>query len=230
MLARDLDLTTLDLDAYVAEDPVLSLARDALVDALGEQTADPAHDLDHCVRVARWTLRLAPDVPARSAVLAALLHDLVNIPKDSPERHLASERSADAARALLAPYLPEAELDDIAGAILTHSFSRGLKPRSPLGDALQDADRLEALGAIGLCRTISTGVRMGATYFDARDPWALERPLDDRRYGVDHFFTKLLALPPTFRTERGRAEATRRVAILESFLDAVAHELEVPRP
>ena len=81
------------------------------------------------------------------------------------------------------------------------------------------ADRLEALGALGLCRTLSTGARMGARYFHPQDPWAQDRELDDRAFTVDHFFTKLLRLAPTLQTEAGRAEAHRRAAFMERFVD-----------
>jgi len=77
---------------------------------------------------------------------------------------------------------------------------------------------------------ISTGVRMGAEWFDDDDPWAERRPLDDRAFSVDHFFAKLLRLPGTMRTEAGKAEAERRVRLLESFLAALADELGAPRP
>jgi uncharacterized protein len=92
----------------------------------------------------------------------------------------------------------------VGAAIRTHSFSRGEEPTSLLGEALQDADRLEALGVIGVFRTISTGSRMGAEYFHASDPWAEDRALDDRRFSIDHFFTKLFGLAATMRTEAGR--------------------------
>src|SRR5690606_38630238 len=107
---------------------------------------------------------------------------------------------------------------------------RGATPRSDLGRALQDADRLESLGVLALFRTISTGVRMGARYFDGADPWAEERPLDDLRFTVDHFFTKILRLHETMQTAVGRAEAKRRTAVLERILDELAVELGRPRP
>ena len=124
---------------------------------------------------------------------------------------------------------PEA-VTRIADAIRDHSFSRGATPATPLGCALQDADRLEALGAIGLLRCISTGVRIGGEWFDADDPWAEARPLDDRRYAVDHFFTKLLRLPAAMRTEAGRAEAERRAAFLREFAARLGDELRRPAP
>jgi uncharacterized protein len=193
---------------------------------------DPTHDAAHLLRVAAWTLRLGgAAVDFREAVAAALLHDAVHVPKDSPERARASELAAAHAVERLAAlgFSPDA-VTRVAEAVRDHSFSRGAVPQGPLGCALQDADRLEALGAIGLLRTISTGVRMGAEWFHPEDPFARGRALDDRRYSVDHFHAKLLGLPATMRTEAGRAEAERRVALLRGFLDALADELGGPGP
>ena len=219
--------------ARIASDPALtallaeSRARDAAL-----SVADPAHDTSHALRVAAWTLRLGGSaVDAREGLAAALLHDAVNPPKDSPERASASERSAGLASERLAALgFAPAAIARVADAIRDHSFSRGATPSSALGDALQDADRLEALGAIGLLRCISTGVRMGGAWFDAGDPWAESRPLDDARFSVDHFFTKLLRLPPTLRTAAGRAEAERRAAHLRAFLAQLGSEIGAPLP
>lgn len=193
---------------------------------------DPGHDVEHCLRVLGWTLRCGGGrLDPREAVAAALLHDIVNVPKDDPRRTEAGRLSADRARALLPAHGFSAEaIERIAAAIEDHGYSGGAVPRSELGRALQDADRLEALGALGLCRTLSTGVRMRARYFHPSDPWAEHRELDDRRYTVDHFFTKLLRVSATLHTEVARAEAERRAAFLERFLDQLADELGRPRP
>jgi len=217
-----------DAVARIEADPALGALRERVAARLDD---DPGHDLEHCLRVAGWAIRCGgAEVDPRECVAAALLHDLINLPKDHPDRARASERSAEAARDLLPSHGFDADaVARIARAVEDHSFSRGAIPRDPLGDALQDADRLEALGALGLCRTISTGTRMGARYFHAADPWAADRPLDDRAFSVDHFFTKLLRLPETLRTDVGRAEARRRAAFLEVFLDQLAGELGQPR-
>lgn len=191
---------------------------------------DPGHDLAHALRVALWTVRLGGEsVPWREAVVAALLHDLHNVPKSSPERGEASALCARRAEELLPScgFGPEAVIR-IAEAIEDHSYSRGAVPRSALGRALQDADRLEALGALGVLRTASCGARMGASYVDPRDPWAAGRALDDRRYTIDHFFVKLLRLEETPHTEAGRAEARRRTAFLRAFLEELGEELGEP--
>lgn len=193
---------------------------------------DPAHDLAHLVRVARWTVRLAGDsVDRRLAIAAALLHDIINIPKTSPDRPLASERSATFARELLPRLGFDAnDVEVAAGAIRDHSFTRGAVPESHLGRALQDADRLDALGVIGTFRSIAMGAHMGLEFVHATDPWATARELDDTSYSVDHFFKKLLRLPDTFQTEAGRAEARRRAEFMRALLAELGRELDVPAP
>lgn len=214
-----------------------AIAADPALRALYEHAAarlddDPGHDVAHCVRVATWTLRLGPaSLDPRLAIAAALLHDIVNVPKNSSERSSASELSASHASELLPGHgFSNDEVAMVAEAIRTHSFSRGELPTSDLGRALCDADRLEALGVIGLFRTISTGARMGSRYFHADDPWARARHLDDRAYSVDHFFTKLLRLPETMHTEAGRAEAVRRAEFLRHTLRELAGELGCEQP
>jgi uncharacterized protein len=220
-------------DASITADPALAtLLAEARDREAAEAIRDPTHDVAHALRVAHWTLRLGGEaVDRREAVAAALLHDAVNPPKDSPERARASELSAALARVRLPAlgFTPDAVVR-ITDAIRDHSFSRGAVPATPLGQALQDADRLEALGAIGLLRCISTGVRMDGQWFHAGDPWARARDLDDARYSVDHFYTKLLRLPDSMCTAAGRAEAVRRAAFLRVFLAQLGDELGRPAP
>ncbi len=189
---------------------------------------DPSHDAQHVLRVTRWTVRLAKEqgVPQRRAIVAGLLHDFINIPKDSQERHLASTYSAQEAQRLLKDFdfTPE-EITAIADAIRDHSFSRGATPESALGKALQDADRLDALGAIGLFRTTTVGAYMKTSYAHPQDPWGISRTWDDKTYTVDHFFVKLLRLPQGMHTQMARKEAQRRTAQMWDFLEALGEQI-----
>ena len=215
--------------AFIAADAALATL---LAEARGRDDGDRSHDLAHALRVALWTVRLGGDrVAAREAVAAALLHDAVNPPKSGPERARASEMAAALATRRLGELgFAPAAVTRIAAAIRDHSWSRGAVPGDALGCALQDADRLEALGAIGLLRCVSTGVRMGGAWFHPDDPWASSRPLDDTRYSVDHFYAKLLLVPDSMRTVAGRTEAGRRAAWLKAFLEQLGGELGDPAP
>jgi uncharacterized protein len=212
----------------IAADPALAALRERVAPRLAD---DPGHDVAHAMRVASWARRIDPSLDAREVIAAALMHDAVNLAKDSPERAQASTRSAALARA----WLPEhgfspAAIERIAEAIEDHSYSRGATPRDALGRAIQDADRLEALGAIGTARTFITGVRLGGLPFDGADPWAERRDRDDRAFSVDHFFVKLLNLEATMTTAAGREEARRRSAFMREFLAQLGRELDVPLP
>lgn len=218
-----------DILRFVQGDPRL---RAAWARATAEDHGDAAHDVEHLLRVALWTVRIGgAEVDPAEAVAAALLHDVVNVPKDSPHRARASALCAEEARRVLgAAGFGDEAVARMADAIEDHSYSRGATPRSPLGQALQDADRLEALGALGIMRTFSTGARMGARYSHPEDPWARARALDDVAFSVDHFFKKLLGLSATMCTAAGRAEGERRTAHMRAFLEQLAEELGAPLP
>ena len=219
------------VELTVQADAGLSMLQSVAVEQLAKQGFDAGHDLAHSHRVAAWTLRLGQELDPREAIAAALLHDIVNLPKNHPERSTASTRSAQFAE----PLLPKAGFEPaavtrICEAIESHSYSRAMAPTSELGCALQDADRLETLGSIGLMRVFSTGARMGARYFHPQDPWAEARELNDLSFSIDHFATKLLKLPETMKTPRGRMEATRRAERLREFIRNLADELGRPPP
>jgi len=209
--------------------------------------ADAGHAFSHIERVAKLAMGLFEkevllresrklSVDEHDAILAAaLLHDCVPVPKNSPLRKESSRLASEKAIEILITQKNELGdrswsrdwISEITDAIHDHSFSAGRIPRSLLGECLQDADRLEALGAIGLYRTIATGVSMGSQLFHATDPWAEHRDLDDQRYSVDHFFTKLLKLPETFRTESGRKEAVIRAGYLRGFVEQLKTEINL---
>ncbi len=197
-----------------------------------EASHDAAHDVWHFRRVAAGARRLASsDLDPVLVVAAGLVHDIVHVPKNSPLRAQASELSAARASTLLLESgFAEADAEAVAEAVRDHSWSRGKQPSTPLGCLLQDADRLEALGAVGLMRCIATGVSMGGTMFDPQDPFAADRELDDRHHSVDHVFVKLLKLPATFTTETGRREAEHRADWLVAFLKQFSDEIGVPIP
>jgi len=190
-------------------------------------SSDPGHDYAHALRVALCALEIAGGViEPRAVIAAALLHDIVNPPKNSPLRKRASELSAEKAKALLPTYgFDTLGVEKIAAAIRDHSYSRGAIPESLLGQILQDADRLEALGAVGIMRCVATGVQMGGELFHSTDPWARDRELDEKKFAVDHFFTKLFKLPHSMQTKKGRDEALRRVEVMQRFLDDLGQEL-----
>ena len=190
---------------------------------------DGAHDLGHLDRVWTSCRLIAMDEPgADTDVLAAAayFHDAVNLPKDSPDRAAASRLSADlAVRDLAAMGFDAAKLAAVHHAIAAHSFSARIAPETVEARILQDADRLEALGAIGLARMFMVAGQMGGGLFDPVDPMALERPLDDRRFALDHLEVKLFGLVETMRTATGRAIAAERAEWMHSFRTRLLSEI-----
>lgn len=189
---------------------------------------DVAHDLEHIRRVVTNARQLAIAEGAELGVVipAAWLHDCVPVAKNSPERSRASRLAADAATTWLAErgFAPE-RLGEVAHAIEAHSFSADITPRTLEARVLQDADRLDALGAIGLARCLMLGGALGRPLYVPEDPFCVEREPDDLASSIDHFYTKLLRLASTFQTDAGRVEAERRTAILERFLADLRHEI-----
>jgi len=160
---------------------------------------------------------------------AAWLHDCVQVPKDSPDRPRVSRLAADAACRFLATQdFPADLLRDVHHAIEAHSFSAGIEVGTREAAVVQDADRLDALGAIGIARCLSTGGALGSQIYHPDDPFCLERKPNERDFMVDHFFTKLFTLPDTMRTEAGRVEALRRLDVMQEFLVELGRETGRP--
>jgi len=126
---------------------------------------DGAHDLAHIVRVWRNAKLIQRAEGGDIEVLAAavLLHDCVEVAKDSPLRSKASLLAANEARVRLEALGWEpSRIDTVAYAIESHSFSAGVAPTSIEGCILQDADRLDAIGLSGIARCFYTAGRMGS--------------------------------------------------------------------
>jgi len=124
------------------------------------------------------------------------------------------------------PDFPPERYAAVEHAIEAHSFSAGIAPQSPEAKIVQDADRLEALGAIGLARVFAVSGALGVALFDARDPFADSRDVDDKAFALDHFQTKLLRLPETMQTEVGRELARHNADFLIQFMAKLSAELQ----
>ncbi len=189
---------------------------------------DPGHDWAHIQRVVKTATELALAEGARLEVVvpAAYLHDIVNVPKDHPERARASTLAADKALKILsdAEY-PQEYFAAIHSAIEEHSFSRGLTPTTIEGACVQDADRLDAIGAIGVLRCCAVSLSFNSQFYDVSDPWAQRRSHDDKRFMIDHYETKLLKLAATLQTSAAKAEGERRTHFMRAFLDQLRSEI-----
>ena len=201
----------------------------ACLEFLGQMTpADAAHDLSHIKRVVKNCSYLTDIEQADAAITlpAAWLHDCVAVAKDSPHRAMGSRLAADAAVEFLAGLdYSEERLTAIHHAIEAHSFSAGIAPRSLEARVVQDADRLDSLGAIGIARCLLVGGHLGRPLFDPDDPFCDQREPNDALYTIDHFYAKLFKLPETMQTEAGREVAARRARLMRDYLDSLRDEI-----
>ena len=198
-----------------------------------DEVADAAHDLLHIDRVVANAKRLAAAEKAQLEIVvpAAYLHDCVAVSKDSPQRNQASQLAAQRALGLLADLgYPLGYTVDIGHAIEAHSFSAQIEARTIEAKVVQDADRLEALGAVGIARCLQTGGALQRPLYDSTEPFPRRRTADDFTNSIDHFFVKLLKLPATMKTTSGRLEAEERRDFMLVYLRQLAREIGEEEP
>lgn len=159
------------------------------------------HGFDHTMRVYRTALQIAdsePECDRLVVALAALLHDA------DDDKLFSTENNANARAFLASRQVPPDVAEQIVTAVNAVSFhkNRGKTPETPEGRIVQDADRLDAIGAIGIARTFAYGGKHG-------------RPPED---SIAHFYEKLLLLKDRINTEKAREIAEERHAFMEAFL------------
>lgn len=173
------------------------------------------HDFDHTLRVYHMATRLAQEEGADVEIvqLAALLHD-VDDRKLSPETY---EGKLRAVGFLKENGAAEEQIEMIVDIISRISFSAHLAPPETIeGKCVQDADRLDAMGAIGIARTFAYGGSRGRRMHDPQhlDPNAT----------VAHFYEKLLLLKDSMHTATGRSMARQRDLFMRNFLEQLYAE------
>ncbi|MBR5648688.1 HD domain-containing protein [Pseudobutyrivibrio sp.] len=159
------------------------------------------HDANHTLRVyknVQLLLESYPEADSFISSLSALLHDV-------DDHKLFKTQNNDNARNFLQENgLSEELIENICEIINSVSFSKnkGKTPRTIEGQIVQDADRLDAIGAIGIARTFAYGGRAG-------------RSLED---SIQHFYDKLLLLKDEMNTEAALKIAMERHEYMENFL------------
>ncbi|HMA93993.1 MAG TPA: HD domain-containing protein [Polyangiaceae bacterium] len=190
--------------------------------------ADPAHDFGHVMRVVHSAVAIARTEGADLDVVycAALLHELVNLPKSHPQSARSGDLCAVAAEQLLrGEGADEGLINQVTEAIRVHAFSAGIFPRSLEAKVLQDADRLDAIGAIGIARCFATCASMGRPLYSTNDPFCERRVADDKSWGLDHFFRKLLRITDSLHTDAARGMACERSRFMDDFLRQLRCEI-----
>jgi uncharacterized protein len=193
-----------------------------------DRGTDGAHDQAHLSRVWKNTnaIRLIEGGDPQILAAAVLLHDSVHIPKNSPLRGQASRIAGAKARTILSDSgWAFNRIDQVVHAIEAHSFSAKIPPLTIEAKVLQDADRLDALGYIGIARCFYVAGHLSTALYDPEDPSASQRPLNDAQFAIDHFRAKLLSLADTFQTSEGKRIARERSKKVQTFLEGFGEEI-----
>ena len=195
---------------------------------------DAVHGFDHILRVLHLAERIAQAEGADLEVVraAVLLHDA-----QGSDGHLTSaareahhQASAAFARQVLRAHgWPEARIAQVEHCIRAHRYrDRREEPRTPEARVVFDADKLDALGAVGVVRALAYAVQHGAPVVAPPSPRFLAR--GEREPGEPHsayheYLFKLRRLPERMHTATGRALAAERLAFMEAFFHRLLDEM-----
>lgn len=186
---------------------LLNDAIDYASELLGKNSG--GHDTAHSLRVYKNALKIAEKEAGcdlQVVSLAALLHDV-------DDHKIFNHENNENARAFLAgKNIPDSKIEEICSVINSVSFSknRGKRPETIEGKIVQDADRLDALGAIGIARTFAFGGEHGRSIEES----------------VQHFYDKLLVLKDELNTDTAKAIAAKRHEFLETYIAELKDEIE----
>ena len=194
-----------------------------------DEALDVSHDLSHVIRVVKMAKELCKKEHGNPLVVvpAAYLHDCLYISKKDPRRSMASTLSADYAMELLKGWsYPEKYFKEIHHAIRTHSFSANITPETIDAKIVQDADRIDGLGAIGICRSMAFTGFANRPIYSIEDPFCQNgREPDDSKNTLDHYPIKLMRVAEMACTKSGKEECIKRTEYMANFLKQLEAEV-----
>jgi uncharacterized protein len=189
--------------------------------------ADAIHDFDHVLRVLALAERLAQAEGADPEIVraAALLHDVARVQEADRLTHDHAQAGAEIARRLLAGH-PAEKIEAVAHAIGAHRFRGGPAPQTIEAQVLHDADKLDAIGAIGVARAFAYGGHEGQRLW-AEVPPGYEETLDNRHEHtpVHEYVMKLAKIKGRLLTASARQLAEERHAFMVAFFERLDREV-----
>jgi uncharacterized protein len=207
----------------MTKDDVLTSVQKCVRETL--QNDGSGHDWYHALRVRNTALRLAREEHADEFVveLAALLHDIADWKTCDGDETVGPRKTKEI---LTSQGVEEQIIDHVASIIATLSF-KGAGVNTPMttleGQIVQDADRLDAMGAIGIARTFAYGGSKGRLIYDPEVKPTLhtnkEAYLNDNGHTINHFYEKLLLLKDRMNTKTAKKLAEGRHAFMEEYLN-----------
>ncbi len=200
----------------------------------GEPTG---HDWWHVYRVWRMSKRIAEEESKRGKTvnifvveLAALLHDIADYKFNNGDEEVGLKITREWLSSLKVPEEIIVQVCEIIKQVSFKGAGVETKPSSIEGEIVQDADRLDALGAIGIARCFATGSRLGnPIYIPGLKPVhhnSFEEYKTKRTTSINHFYEKLLLLKDRMNTETGRRLAEGRHKYMEEYLERFFKEWE----
>ncbi len=200
----------------------LLVVKDYVKDFMGPS----GHSFDHVLRVYTLCQKIAyitKGVDKEVLYASALLHDIAR-----NNEFLTGECHAKLGAEWAGNYLKSLGADDcfvekVSYSILNHRYSKGVIPSTLEARILQEADRIDAMGAIGILRTLLHNKKILA--YHPTDPLARHRKIDDFTYGIDHFYFKLLKLKDGISIPELKIDAIRRHEFMEKFLNLLEKEV-----
>lgn len=191
---------------------------------------DVSHDINHIWRVLSAAKKIGKKEKADLEVLipAALFHDIIVYPKYDKRSLTETDESAAFAERILLKVkgYPKHKIEKVKTSILQCSFRKGIVPDLLESKILQDADRLEATGAVAIMRTYSSTGQWKRIFYDPVDPFAKNRKTNGSNYALDLFYERLLVVGSKMHTKTAKTMAKRRTAFLKQFLSEFAKELK----
>ncbi len=194
------------------------------------QDAEGGHDWFHTQRVWRTAKHIAQTEHVDPFVvsLGALLHDIADAKFHGGDEAVGPAKASAFLRSLS---VDERVVEHIVNIITHISFKGGNEEQifhSPELDVIQDADRLDAIGAIGIARTFNYGGHKGRELYNPSIPPNLHMSKEEYRNStaptINHFYEKLLLLKDRMNTDTGKALAAKRHRFMEEFLDEFYQE------
>jgi len=186
-------------------------------------TGDAAHDFDHVLRVTALAVHIAQAEGADLEIVrtAALLHDIGL--DNGREGH--EEAAAERARGILAGQPPE-KVEAVAQAIRSHRFRAGPTPQTLEARCLFDADKLDAIGAIGVARVFAYGGAAGQRLWAEVPEGYDEHSASSEHTSVHEFVVKLAKIKDRLTTETGRHIGQERHDFMTAFFARLETEVK----
>lgn len=191
---------------------------------------DASHDIHHFRRVSKWAYKIVQseeeDLDFLVILAACYFHDVINLAKNHPNRTSASTLAAKLTLQILEGMnFPKDKISKVCHAVEAHSYSAQIKPGLLEAKVLRDADRLDALGSVGVVRTLYISASMKRPLYHKKDPMGKNRKLNGSRYSLDHFNVKNSQYPRTLTTKSALAFSIPLLASANQFVEKMKNDI-----